>query len=107
MNQNSKILILNREGHSLVGAAVVFAAKHLPDVKAILTIRVPSDPRHEEHLLKDSINDIEISGCAIVDIGGRNFTIKKQFLEDIRSHSLPEALKELKKPLLVLHSPKM
>ena len=100
-NKQPQVLI----GHSLGGSAVVFAAGQLPDVKAIVTVGAPSDPGHVEHLLKDGISDIEKNGCGIVDIGGRNFTIKKQFLEDIRSHSLPETLKQLKKPILVCHSP--
>ena len=40
-----------------------------------------------------------------MNIGGRPFTIKKQFLDDIETKSLPEVTKNLRKALLVMHSP--
>jgi putative redox protein len=92
-------------GHSLGGAAVIFAASHLPSVKAIATLGAPSDPEHVTHLLRSNLDEIEAEGKARVTIGGRGFTIKKQFLEDLQSHSLPEVVKSLERALLILHSP--
>lgn len=96
-----KILI----GHSLGGAAVIFAASQLENIEAVATVGAPSEPEHVMHLLKDNIEDIESSGVAKVSIGGRQFTIKKQFLDDLRSKNMFAVLKNLKKPILVLHSP--
>ncbi len=92
-------------GHSLGGAAALFAASMLPSVEAIATIAAPADPSHIKHLLRNDIADIEKAGKAIVEIGGREFTIKKQFLDDLATHDLPAIVKEMHKPILLLHSP--
>lgn len=92
-------------GHSLGGAASIFAASKIASVRAVATIGAPSNPKHVRHLLRDSVEDIKTTGQASVNIGGRDFTIKKQFLDDIESQSLPEVAKKLRKALLVMHSP--
>lgn len=92
-------------GHSLGGAASIFAAHKIPSIQAIATIGAPSEPVHVSHLLEESIEKIEKLGKARVNIGGRVFTIKKQFLEDLQNKNMFEKLKENRKPLLVLHSP--
>lgn len=45
------------------------------------------------------------SGEAIIVIGGREFKIQKQFLDDINEKNMDKTLKSLKSALLVLHSP--
>ena len=92
-------------GHSLGGAAAIFAAHQIESVQAIATIGAPSEPEHVSHLLQEKLEDIEAKGTAKVNIGGRMFTIKKQFLDDIRSKNMFAILRNLRKPLLVLHSP--
>jgi len=92
-------------GHSLGGAAVIFAGHRLDYVRAVATIGAPSDPEHVTHLLRSSLEEIERDGEAVVNLSGRDFRIKKHFLEDLRNHSLASTLKRLRKPLLILHSP--
>ncbi|MBD3889922.1 bifunctional alpha/beta hydrolase/OsmC family protein [Olleya marilimosa] len=92
-------------GHSLGGAAVIFAASKIDSVKAVATIGAPSNPKHVKHLIQNSVEEIKATGKANVSIGGRPFTIKKQFLDDIETKSLPDVAKNLRKALLVLHSP--
>lgn len=92
-------------GHSLGGAAVLYAGKAITSVKAIATIGAPSDPVHVTHLLGDESETLLEKGEATVNIGGRPFKMKKSFLDDIKRYNLPTYLKELKKPLLILHSP--
>ncbi|WP_055437594.1 bifunctional alpha/beta hydrolase/OsmC family protein [Lacinutrix algicola] len=92
-------------GHSLGGAAVIFAASTIDSVKAVATIGAPSNPKHVEHLIQSSVEEIKTNGIANVNIGGRPFTIKKQFLDDIDTKSLPDVAKNLRKALLVMHSP--
>lgn len=92
-------------GHSLGGAAVIFAASNIDSVKAVATIGAPSNPKHVEHLIQSSVEEIKTNGIANVNIGGRPFTIKKQFLDDIETKSLPDVAKNLRKALLVMHSP--
>jgi putative redox protein len=92
-------------GHSLGGAAVIFAATEIESIKSVATIGAPSNPDHVSHLLKSGIEEINTSGKAVVNLSGRDFTIKKQFLDDLASKSLPEVAKNLRKALLVMHSP--
>jgi uncharacterized OsmC-like protein/esterase/lipase len=92
-------------GHSLGGAASIFAASQIKSIKAVATIGAPSQPEHVTHLLRSKIEDIEKFGFAKVDIGGREFLIKKQFLDDLRSKDMYNVLRHLKKALLVMHSP--
>ncbi|QLG43995.1 bifunctional alpha/beta hydrolase/OsmC family protein [Costertonia aggregata] len=92
-------------GHSLGGAASIFAAAEIPSVKAVATIGAPSNPVHVQHLLKSGIAEIEANGKAVVNLSGRDFTIKKQFLDDLENKPLTTVAKKLRKPLLLLHSP--
>ncbi|MEK6155560.1 bifunctional alpha/beta hydrolase/OsmC family protein [Flavobacteriaceae bacterium 3-367] len=92
-------------GHSLGGAAVIFAAQQIPSIKAVATVGAPSNPVHVKHLLRSGLDEIEANGKAVVNLSGRDFTIKKQFLDDLETKSLPETVKQLRKPLLIMHSP--
>lgn len=92
-------------GHSLGGAAVLAVANHLPEVRAIATIGAPSDPSHVLNNMLPSICDIEKNGEAEVTLAGRSFRVQKQFLDDVRSHNLDEAIINLKRALLVMHAP--
>lgn len=92
-------------GHSLGGAAAIYAAKEIDSIKAVCTIGAPSEPEHVTHLFGLSLSKIEEDGQADVNIGGRKFTIKKQFIDDIRAVDLEGITNNLKKALLILHSP--
>lgn len=92
-------------GHSLGGAAVIFAASQLPEVRAVVTIGAPSDPEHVKRLIKEKEEEILENGKATVQLEGRPFTIKKQFLDDLKDKYLPEVVKDFGKALLILHSP--
>ena len=92
-------------GHSLGGAAVIFASMKIEGIKAIATIAAPSSPGHVSHLLKNGLEEINRNGKAEVSIGGRSFTIKKQFLEDIEENNLSKIVHEMRFPILIFHSP--
>jgi uncharacterized protein len=92
-------------GHSLGGAAVLASASDIPEAKAVVTIGAPGDVQHIKHLFKDSIESIEELGALTVQLAGRDFTIKRQFLEDIDEHRLEDKVARLKRALLVFHSP--
>lgn len=92
-------------GHSLGGAAAVFAASKLPSIKAVAVINSPSKPDHVMHLLKDSTAEINKRGKAKVNLGGMDFTIKKQFLDDIQNKSLKNVVTDFRKAILILHTP--
>lgn len=92
-------------GHSLGGAAVLAAAGEVPEVKAVVTIAAPSDPAHVHGLFGAAIEMIEREGEALVQLAGRPFHIKKQFLEDSAQHRLTASIAVLRRALLVMHSP--
>lgn len=92
-------------GHSLGGAAVLQAASALKSVHAVATIGAPSDPEHVKHLISSSEDEIENKGIAKVSIGGRPFTIKKQFLKDLEKHNMTKTLGNLNVSTLIMHSP--
>lgn len=92
-------------GHSLGGAAVLSASKMISSVQAIVTIGAPSRPEHVQHLFKDSQAEINNEGKASVNIGGRPFYIKKQFIDDLNSQQLSDVNKGGKQAILIMHSP--
>ena len=92
-------------GHSLGGAAVLHVGKELEKVQAVATIGAPSDPTHVSHLLEKGKEELEQKGEADVNIGGRTFKMKKQFLEDLERREGDDVIKNLDKALLILHSP--
>jgi putative redox protein len=92
-------------GHSLGGAAVLAAAGDIPEVKGVVTIGAPADAEHVIHNFGRSIDQIEKEGEAEVVLAGRTFTIQKQFLEDVQASTLEEKIANLRRGLLILHSP--
>lgn len=92
-------------GHSLGGAAVLAAAHRVPEARAVVTIAAPYDPGHVTGLFKDHIDTIREQGEVEVKLGGRPFTIKREFLDDVAGKKLDEAIANLRKSLLVFHSP--
>lgn len=92
-------------GHSLGGAAAIIAANRLPNIQAVISIAAPSYARHVTKHFGNLEETIERKGYALVAIGGRPFTIKKQFIDDLETHSLEDEVAKLQRPLLILHSP--
>lgn len=92
-------------GHSLGGAAVLAAAHAMQEVKGVVTIGAPADPESVVKQFGCKIDEITEAGVAEVQLAGRPFTIKKQFLEDLAQQNQAEKISKLKKALLVFHSP--
>ncbi len=92
-------------GHSLGGAAVLAAASDLPEVRAVATIGAPSDADHVLHSFHGKLDEIRENGAGDVDLAGRTFRIRKEFVDDLESQSLREKIAQLKKALLVVHGP--
>lgn len=92
-------------GHSLGGAAVLSAATQLETIKAVATIGAPASVSHVKHLFSHEIDDFRTDENPEVNIGGRPFKINPEFVKDFDKTDLPAIIKNLRKPLLVLHSP--
>ncbi len=85
---------------------MLVAAGELPDVRAVATIGAPCDPGHvRRHLLAQEA-EIVTEGEAVVDLGGRPFTIRREFLDDLDTHDrMRERVAGLDRALLVFHAP--
>lgn len=92
-------------GHSLGGAAVLAAARRIPDSAAVATLGAPFDPANVVRQFGAQAERIEAEGEAQVNLAERAFTIKRQMLEDLDSQRQGERIHKLRRPLLVMHSP--
>jgi putative redox protein len=92
-------------GHSLGGTAVMMAAFELPDVKGIVTIGSPAVPEHLKKLLKYDEAKFKTADSFEATVGPQTFNIQKQFIQDLENHNLIANIKNLRKAILILHSP--
>ena len=91
-------------GHSLGGTAILKAAHEIPECKGVVTIGSPAGADHVSKQFVCDIDTIERDGEATVQLAGRSFLVKKQFVDDIRDNK-DTNVNTLRKALLVLHSP--
>jgi putative redox protein len=75
-------------GHSFGGAAVLAAAREIPDLD-----------------FDAALDRILSEGSAEVDLGGKRVQIRRHFVEDLENADLTDCIRSLHKPLMVLHSP--
>ncbi len=92
-------------GHSLGGAAVLAAAGRVPEAEAVATIAAPSDPAHVADLLGSDLAEIRTRGQGEVVLAGRQFCIRREFLDDISEQNLLAEVARLRTALLVMHAP--
>jgi putative redox protein len=92
-------------GHSLGGTAVLAVAERLESVRAVATLGAPAGPEHVLKQFGTGVEQIEAEGAAEVELAGRSFRVRRDFIEDARGHALEERLGRLRRALLVLHSP--
>ncbi|MCA8942470.1 MAG: alpha/beta fold hydrolase, partial [Planctomycetes bacterium] len=92
-------------GHSFGGAAVLRVAPRIPSVRAIATIGAPADLNHLRQQFRCEIAEIESNGSAKVELAGREFEIKKQFLDDLDGQNLLAGLGDLHVATVIFHSP--
>ncbi len=93
-------------GHSLGGTAILAASSAIPEAKGYVTIGSPSEPNLIMKLIGEpSLRMIKNEGYADVNLEGRTFRIKEQFLEDIADNVVTKSIRKLNKPLLILHAP--
>lgn len=92
-------------GHSLGGAAMLQVASQIVQSKAVVTIAAPSNPEHVKKNFGASIKEIKEKGEATVTLAGRDFKIKKQFLDDLEETRMDETVRNLGRALMIFHSP--
>ena len=91
-------------GHSLGGTAALCAAHEIPECKGVISIGAPANAVHVAKHFDEKIKTIETEGQAEINVAGRKYTIKKQFLDNLNQHSV-DHIADLRIPLLVMHSP--
>jgi alpha-beta hydrolase superfamily lysophospholipase len=92
-------------GHSLGGCVVIEAVHKIPSVNAVVTLGTPAEPSSLSVKLKRTREKAEKGGFAQTEIGGVKFKFRKRFFEDIEEHILEPYIRNLSKPLLIMHSP--
>lgn len=98
-------------GHSFGGAASLAVAGEAPRLSdldrlgAVVTLAAPSDTQHLAVRLARMEPTIERDGRGTVSIGGRDWTIVREMLEDFRRHDLPRIVGRINTPTLLMHSP--
>lgn len=93
-------------GHSLGGAAVLQAAAGIPSTRAVATIGAPADTSNLAGLLEDGSKEkLDRTGETMINLYGRAFKIRRPFLEDLHRNNMEGAIRNLRKPLLIFHSP--
>ncbi|MHA6556696.1 bifunctional alpha/beta hydrolase/OsmC family protein [Corynebacterium pyruviciproducens] len=92
-------------GHSLGGAAALRTGQRMKKIKAIATIGAPFDPAHAVFQFPDAISEVDQHGDYTFSLVGRTMTISRLLLEDLAETNPETYLPDLKKPLLLLHSP--
>ncbi len=92
-------------GHSLGGTAVIRAAARIPSATALVTIGAPFDAEHVTRHFGRAVIAIEEEGDAEVQIAGRAFRVSREFLRDVRTQQITDALQGLTQALLIMHSP--
>lgn len=93
-------------GHSMGAAAVILAARQIAAVSAVVTIAAAADATHLGEKLSRARRQAAETGNAGVAIGGQNFTLTREFFDDLERISLRDAVEDLDAALLILHSPR-
>lgn len=92
-------------GHSLGGTATAVMANQIDSARAVVTIASPSSTERLAGFLDKSCPAIARDGSGVVNIGGFDFTLKKQLLDDLLSHDIEALVGKLNLPILIFHSP--
>ncbi len=92
-------------GHSLGGAAAIAAAGDIASVKAVATIGAPFDVDHVLKLLGPGAEGLAHGETHVAAVGGRPVSVGAGFAEDLKAQDQRSRLENLRRALLVLHSP--
>ncbi len=102
-------LVTGLLGHSFGGAASLAVAGNAaglpPSLRAVAALAAPSDTQHLAALMVKINPAIQSEGAGEVEIGGRRWTLRREMLDDFRSHQLDQLIANISLPLMLLHSP--
>ena len=85
---------------------MIRAAQTIPSVEAVSTIAAPAELKGLLRLIDGPpLEKLEKDGETKINISGKDFKIKTQFLNDLKRDNMEEAIRALRRPLLIFHSP--
>jgi putative redox protein len=84
---------------------VLAAAAEVAEARAVVTVAAPCDPTHVTGLFKDRLEEIAGKGEVQATLAGRQFRISRAFVDDLAEHKLMQRIGNLRKALLIFHSP--
>ncbi len=90
-------------GHSLGGTTALACAGRLDSVESVATIAAPSQPQHVLHHFGAALQQLEAGREASIVVAGVEYTIRPQFIHDLRRHDLKTVLSQLHKPVLIFN----
>lgn len=93
-------------GHSIGGVASLATASQLASVKAVAVLAAPSNLEDIRRRMLRQDPKITTAGSGRIQFGESPYLIDKQMLDDFSRHEVIQFAADLKKPLLILHSPK-
>ena len=91
-------------GHSMGGLAALLVADRLPSLRALATIGTPAEPEHVEGLLGGDPGELAEGETVEVTVAGRSFDLGKRFFDELAERSPVACLRELRIPVLFMHS---
>ena len=92
-------------GHSLGGAAAIAAAGRMPTVRCVATIGAPFDVEHVLKLLGPEAEGLKHGETHTATVAGKAISVGAGFAESLKTQDQATRLKDLKRALLILHSP--
>jgi len=92
-------------GHSLGGAAALLAARAVEGVRAVVTIGAPFDPSHVVRHFEAPALAPGGGDAVEVVLAGRPIRLGRRFFEDLAGVRMAESIRDLRRPLLVMHAP--
>lgn len=92
-------------GHSLGGAAVMMAASRVPSATAVVAIAAPASLGHLSEMLEPARPELKRTGSAEIMLAGRRIRIGNALMEDLDEIKMVDAIEDLGRALLVMHSP--
>lgn len=90
-------------GHSLGGIACILAARRMTEVKSVAVVASPSSATHLLDTIPEIPARLAVQDSVQVRIGQRDISITRDFVEELKRHSVKETLDGIGRPFLVVH----
>jgi len=93
-------------GHSMGGSAVLLAAPDMQSCKAVITLATPASPKFLLEAYANQMDELEKTGFIETTIAGRTFKLNRDFFDELENQARQQDVKNLQRPLLIIHSEK-